>query len=184
MWGAALGSGLGQRAAFLSSLTARVLSGESGKPGPFFRLHREGSRGTFLLSPLSFHSGLFGNGNSRVGDFKMETSGPGPGESSELEAPGSPDDRLFLVKGMLALSWDVMFRNTFFSESPYSELSQWGPYVTHQVKSPWAGAGKSCHLLSSPYCIYPSLSIVFLVPCPFLIATISSSRGKTSRCCP
>uniref|UniRef100_A0A8C6H8Z3 Transmembrane protein 242 n=1 Tax=Mus spicilegus TaxID=10103 RepID=A0A8C6H8Z3_MUSSI len=33
----------------------------------------------------------------------METSGSGPGESSELEAPGSPDDRLFLVKGGIFL---------------------------------------------------------------------------------
>lgn len=65
----------------------------------------------------------------------METSGSGPGEPSALEAPGSPDDRLFLVKGMLALRWDVMFWNTFRPESPYlglySELSQCGPSVTH-----------------------------------------------------
>lgn len=64
----------------------------------------------------------------------MEPSSSGPGESSTLEAPGSPDDRLFLIKGMLALRWDVMFLNTFRPESPYrrlySDLSQWGPYVT------------------------------------------------------
>ncbi|XP_036025232.1 transmembrane protein 242 [Onychomys torridus] len=33
----------------------------------------------------------------------METAGPGPGEPSPLEAPASPDDRLFLIKGGIFL---------------------------------------------------------------------------------
>lgn len=133
MWGAALGSGSESSPSVFSD--CKSVTGENGKPGPFFMLHREGSCGTFLLSPLSFHSGLFGNGRVEEETLNMETSGSGPGDSSAVEVPGSPDDRLFLVKGMLALSWDVMFRNTFCSESPYSrlysELSQWGPYVSH-----------------------------------------------------
>lgn len=52
----------------------------------------------------------------------MEASGSGSGESSAVEAPGSQDDRLFLIKGMLALRWDRMFWNTFRSESPYLGL--------------------------------------------------------------
>ncbi|XP_032750649.1 transmembrane protein 242 [Rattus rattus] len=33
----------------------------------------------------------------------MEASGSGPGESSAVEAPGSQDDRLFLIKGGIFL---------------------------------------------------------------------------------
>ncbi|XP_028620227.1 transmembrane protein 242 [Grammomys surdaster] len=33
----------------------------------------------------------------------MDTSGSGPGEPSTLEAPGSPEDRLFLIKGGIFL---------------------------------------------------------------------------------
>ncbi|CAO2628633.1 Transmembrane protein 242 [Lemmus lemmus] len=33
----------------------------------------------------------------------METAGSGPGEPSPLEAAGSPDDRLFLIKGGIFL---------------------------------------------------------------------------------
>lgn len=52
----------------------------------------------------------------------METAGTEPGEPSPLEAAGSPDDRLFLIKGMLALRWNGMFSKSFRSESPCLEL--------------------------------------------------------------
>lgn len=89
----------------------------------------------------------------------MKTAGSGTGKPSALEASGSPEDRLFLVKGMVALRWKGMFSNTFRSESPYlglcSELSQWGPYVSHRVRSPWTGTCRSGHLACSSCLIYP-----------------------------
>lgn len=41
----------------------------------------------------------------------METAGSGPGEPSPLEAAGSPDDRLFLIKGMVSLCWNGSSRS-------------------------------------------------------------------------
>lgn len=85
----------------------------------------------------------------------METAGSGPGEPSPLEAAGSPDDRLFLIKGMVSLCWNGLFSKSFRSESPclelYPELSLWAPYVTG---SSLLGQGRA-HLVSGPCCIYP-----------------------------
>lgn len=97
----------------------------------------------------------------------METAGSGPGEPSPLEAAGSPEDRLFLIKGMVALRWNGMFSKSFRSESPclelYPEHSLWGP-IRHRVTSPWAGAGRS----SFRSILYlPTLSVDFLCILPF-----------------
>lgn len=97
-------------------------------------VHRRRRQRNLSPPPRSrFHPCPVGDGRTR-GDLSMETAGAGPGQpASGLEAPGSTDDRLFLVKGKVCrgevrasrranpglwLALERVFTHTSRSESP------------------------------------------------------------------
>lgn len=71
------------------------------------RTRIQNAQAEVLAEPFSsarsrFPSNTVGVGLSSGSFINMETAGPGPGpSSSRLEAPGSTDDPLFLVKGVV-----------------------------------------------------------------------------------
>lgn len=72
----------------------------------------------------------------------METAGSDPGEPSPLEAPASADDRLFLIKGMVALRWSGMFSNSFRPESPLWGFTLNSACRAHTSLTRWSLLGR------------------------------------------